>query len=170
MAVTAVAAGTNPAYGIVYAYVTDSSVDWTGVTNDSYFYDKASDLAYYKNSGGTIVNIFEEGGTDRDPRVGTTTSTSSLTIDTSTTDMYTVTALAAAMTINAPTGSPVQGRKLTIRIKDNGTARALTWNAIFRAIGVTLPTTTTISKTLYVGFIYNSTDTKWDCVAVNEEA
>jgi hypothetical protein len=59
---------------------------------------------------------------------------------------------------------------LVIRIKDNATARAITYDTQFRAIGVTLPTTTVISKTLYLGLIYNSTDTKWDCVAVAQEA
>lgn len=87
-----------------------------------------------------------------------------------TNDMVIATALSQATTIAAPSGSPVQGEKLVIRLKDNGTARALTWNSIYRAIGVTLPTTTVISKTVYCGFIYNSTDTKWDCVAVAQEA
>lgn len=87
-----------------------------------------------------------------------------------TNDMVIATALSQATTIAAPSGSPVQGEKLVIRLKDNGTARALTWNAIYRAIGVTLPTTTVINKTVYCGFIYNSTDTKWDCVAVAQEA
>lgn len=100
-----------------------------------------------------------------------TTSTASLTVDADTNDMYIVTALAAAMTINAPTGSfLVNGQKLTLRIKDDGTARALTWNAIFRAIGVTLPTTTVANKLTYVGCIYNATDTKWDVVSVAQEA
>jgi hypothetical protein len=58
---------------------------------------------------------------------------------------------------------------LTIRIKDNGTARTIGYNAIFRAFGVALPTTTTINKTLYLGMIYNTTDTKWDVVAVSNE-
>lgn len=87
-----------------------------------------------------------------------------------TNDIVIATALSQATTIAAPTGSPVQGEKLTIRLKDNGTARALTWNAIYRAIGVTLPTTTVISKIVYVGCIYNSTDTKWDVVSVAQEA
>lgn len=104
------------------------------------------------------------------PRTGSTTSSSSLTIASDTYDEYSVTALAAAMTINAPTGTPVQGQKLVIRIKDNATARALTWNAIFRVVGTELPTTTVISKYIYVGCIYNSTDTKWDVVAVANEA
>lgn len=43
-------------------------------------------------------------------------------------------------------------------------------NRIGRAIGVTLPTTTVINKTLYVGFLYNSTDSKWDGVLVRQEA
>lgn len=88
-----------------------------------------------------------------------------------TNDVVIATALSQATTIAAPTGSAVQGEKLVIRLKDNGiSARALTWNAIYRAVGVTLPTTTILGKTVYCGFIYNFTDTKWDCVAVAQEA
>jgi hypothetical protein len=104
------------------------------------------------------------------PRVSTTTSTSSLTVNSGTTDQYTVTALAAALTINAPSGSPQDGQSLMIRIKDNGTARALTWDSSFRALGATIPTTTVISKTLYVGAKYNSADSKWDVLVVGQEA
>jgi hypothetical protein len=82
-------------------------------------------------------------------------------------DMFTVTALAQAATFGAPTGTPTSGQKLIIRILDNGTARALAWNAIYRAgTDVALPTTTVLSKTLYCGFIYNVAATKWDLVAV----
>jgi hypothetical protein len=80
------------------------------------------------------------------------------------------TALAANATIAAPTGTATNGNKLIIRIKDNGTARTLAWNAIYRGIGVTLPATTVISKTLYLGARYNSTDTKWDVIAYGAEA
>lgn len=97
-------------------------------------------------------------------------STSSLTIDSDTTYQYSLTALAAGLSIEAPTGTPYNGQDLLIRILDNGTARALTWNAIFRVIGVTLPTTTVISKTMYIACIYNSTDTKWDVIGVREQA
>lgn len=85
-------------------------------------------------------------------------------------NQFNVTALAAAATFAAPSGTPADGNTLLIRIKDNGTARALTWNAIYRAIGVTLPTTTVISKTMYVGCRYNAADSKWDVVAVTKEA
>lgn len=80
-----------------------------------------------------------------------------------------VTALAAAATVAAPSGTPVNGNSLLIRIKDNATARTLAWNAIYRAVGVTLPTTTVISKNLYIGARYNSTDSKWDVIAVGQE-
>lgn len=77
--------------------------------------------------------------------------------------------LATALTIAAPTGTASTGMKLILRIADNGTARALTFNAIYRAIGVTLPTTTTANKILYIGLIYSEQGTKWDVVAIKEE-
>lgn len=88
-------------------------------------------------------------------------------------DQYNVTALAQAATIAAPSGTPTSGQKLILRIKDNGTNRALTWtttSGAYRAIGVTLPTTTTANKTSYIGCIYNSDATYWDVVAVTTEA
>lgn len=85
------------------------------------------------------------------------------------TDQYELLALATAAAFGAPTGTPTEGQTMVLRIKDNGTARALTWNSIYRGIGLTLPTTTVISKTMYVAMIYNSTDTKWDVVSVQQE-
>jgi hypothetical protein len=82
---------------------------------------------------------------------------------------YNVTALAVDTTINAPSGTPTAGFKQILRIKDNGVARTISWNSIFRAVGVTLPTTTVINKTLYVGYMWNSTDSKWDVMAVSQE-
>ena len=73
------------------------------------------------------------------------------------------------MTTNL-SGTPVNGQKLIYRILDNGTARAITWGASFQSMGATLPTTTTISKVLTVGLIYDSVDSKWGCVAAPEEA
>lgn len=102
-------------------------------------------------------------------RVTNITSSSSPTPDVDTTDQLNITALAAGATFGAPTGTPRDGKKLVIRIKDNGTARTLAWNAAYRAIGLVLPSTTTISKTLYVGMIYNEADSKYDVIAVTEE-
>jgi hypothetical protein len=82
---------------------------------------------------------------------------------------YWLTALAAAAAFAAPTGTAVRGNRLTIAVKDNATARALTWNAIYRSMGATLPATTILSKWMYITFIYNATDTKWDCLSVVTE-
>ena len=83
---------------------------------------------------------------------------------------YYVTALAQALTINAPSGTAVNGNTLLFRIKDNGTARALTWNAAYTFIGTTKPDTTVAGKIIYIGAIYNSTATKWEVVSINQEA
>lgn len=105
--------------------------------------------------------------------VGNQVSTASSATPTPTGDRKTnelyVTALAAAAEFAAPSGTPVNGHKLLIRVKDNGTARALTWNAIYDGFYDDLPSTTTISKTLYLGFIYDSAATKWNMVAKTEE-
>jgi len=106
------------------------------------------------------------------PRSNTATSHATPTINTDTTDIFTITAQAEAitsMTTNL-SGTPVNGQKLIIRIKDNGTARAIAWGASFASRGATLPTTTVVNKTMYVGLIYNSTAEVWDCVAVSTEA
>jgi hypothetical protein len=105
-----------------------------------------------------------------DPRVVSAASASSLTPSIATADQYAYTALAAGLTINAPTGTPVDGNKLIFRILDNGTSRTLTWNATYTAIGVTLPTATTANKMVYVGCIYNAANTRWDVIAVTTQA
>jgi hypothetical protein len=104
------------------------------------------------------------------PRDGTTASSATPTPDADAHDLYTITALAVAAELQNPSGTPVNGQVLIVRIKDDGTARALTFDTDYRAIGVTLPTTTVISKTMYIGTIYNSADSKWDVLSVVEEA
>lgn len=44
--------------GINYTTRTDSSLDWSGVPNGTYFYDKDTKQAYYKNQGGVVNNIY----------------------------------------------------------------------------------------------------------------
>ena len=79
-----------------------------------------------------------------------------------------VTALATNPTFAAPSGSNVNGNKLVVRIKDNGTSRTLAWNSIYRAVGIDLPTSTNVSETLYLTFAYNSSDVKWDLISVSQ--
>lgn len=103
------------------------------------------------------------------PSVGTVASSATVTPTIDDSGIYTVTALAAATEFQVPSGTPVDGQALILRIKDNGTARALTWNAIYRAFGQAKPTTTTLGKTMYVSLRYNNADSKWDVLSwVNE--
>lgn len=106
------------------------------------------------------------------PRVTAITSSATPTINTDACDAVTITALAAAitsMTTNL-SGTPVNFQKLLIRIKDDGTPRAITWGASYEAVGVALPTTTVANKRLTVGFIYDTVTAKWGCVAAVTEA
>lgn len=105
-------------------------------------------------------------------RVTTITSSATPTINTDNCDAVTITALATAitsMTTNL-SGTPTNFQPLIFRIKDDGTARAITWGASFTPMGVALPTTTVISKILTVGFIYDTVLSKWACIASAQEA
>ena len=109
------------------------------------------------------------------PRVNAqTTTTSPWAWNSDSYDQQSFSALANALTINADAGTPTDGQRTIFRFEDSGTARALTWTTgatkAFRAIGVTLPTTTVVGKTTYVGCIYNTVDSRWDVVAVSQEA
>lgn len=99
-------------------------------------------------------------------RITTVTSSTTPTPNADGTDEYVITALAGNATFGAPTGTPTQGQPLLIRIKDDGTSRTLGFNSIYRfPSDIPAPSATQVNKTMYLGFIYNSTDTKWDCVA-----
>lgn len=109
------------------------------------------------------------------PRMNSqTTTTSPWAWNSDSYDTQAFTALANALTINADAGTPTDGQRTIFRFEDSGVARALTWTTgatkAFRAVGVTLPTTTVVGKVIYVGCIYNSFDSRWDAVAVSQEA
>lgn len=105
-------------------------------------------------------------------RITTITSHATPTINTDNCDCVTITAQAEAITsmTSGLSGTPTNFQKLIIRIKDNGTARAITWGTGYEAKGVPLPTTTILSKVLTVGFIYDTVTSKWGCVASINEA
>lgn len=88
--------------------------------------------------------------------------TTSVAIDIDNFDAFEDSLQAGPLLFAAPSGTPSNKQLLQIWIKDNGTARALTWNAIFSAAtGTSLPNTTTISKWLVVLFQYNTRSNKW---------
>ena len=97
----------------------------------------------------------------------TYSSASSITPDMGTYTLITVTALGTGLSLINPTGSPSNGRKLIIRIKDAGTSQSISYGSYYRGtIELPLPGSTIVGKTLYMGFIWNNTDTKLDLVAV----
>lgn len=105
------------------------------------------------------------------PRVGSTASSATPSINTDSVDAYSITALATAITsmTTGLTGTPTDFQTLKIRIKDDGTARAITWGASFASGIATLPTTTVLGKVLMVGLIYDSVTATWKCQATGTE-
>lgn len=132
------------------------------------------------NAVNTSSGLITGGGTATltnkrvNPRVVAAPATSgNLTIDGDVTDVYNAYNLNGNVTFLTPSGTPVDGQKLLIRLKDNGTPRSITWtgtSGAFRAVGITLPANTTGSKITYVGCVYNSTDVFWDAVATVTQA
>jgi hypothetical protein len=161
---TAIAALTTTTYGRAFLALADAAAGRTALGLGT--------AATATGPSGTIV-----GTTDTQTltnkrvtrRVDSVTSTATYTFDTDSYDSAKITAQAAALTIANPSGTPTGMQPILIRIKDNGTARALSYGTQWRAIGVTLPTTTVVSKTLYIGGFWNSDDSKVDVTAVGQE-
>jgi hypothetical protein len=97
-----------------------------------------------------------------------TASTATLTPNVDLGEAFVITAQAAALSIANPTGTSTDMQSLIIRIKDNGTARAITWSGTeYRASSdLPLPTTTIVGKTMYLGFKRHALDAKWDLLAL----
>jgi hypothetical protein len=49
---------TNNTVGLKFTKVTDSSTDWSGITSNTYFFDVATQLPYYKNINNVIYDVF----------------------------------------------------------------------------------------------------------------
>lgn len=121
----------------------------------------------------TTGKLIQDGGKTiadlRVPAIQSVTSSATVT-PTFADDLVKITAQATGLTLANPTGTAIPGFGMVIRIKDDGTARTIAYGTEYRAIGVTLPTTTVINKTLYISMIFNSDDTKWDVLGVGQEA
>ena len=134
----------------------------TTIANAGQLYVEGGALRY-RDGNGTITNA---GGT-----VQSVASAATVT-PVATNKLVKITAQAVGLTLAAPTGTIADGQDLMIRIKDSGSSQTIAWTSGsggYRAIGVTLPTTTTAGKTTYVGLIYNSNDSIWDAIGVTTE-
>jgi len=102
------------------------------------------------------------------PRVSALSDATSVTINADTTDIATQTNTQSVgtLTINAPTGTPYNGQKLVFRLQSTN-IQTFSFNAIFAGSSdLSLPTASTgSSKYDYLGFMYNSTASKWQMLA-----
>jgi hypothetical protein len=100
-------------------------------------------------------------------RVVAVTQSATPIINTDNTDVASITALAQAITSmsSSLSGTPSDGDLLEIRIKDNGTSRAITWGASFASSSsTTLPTSTNPSELLSIQFEWDAADAVWYCI------
>lgn len=105
-----------------------------------------------------------------EPRHTYVHSSNSPAINVDETDIFSITHLDTdilSFTANLQ-GTPTAGQQLLIRIKDDGTARAITWGDKFADAGATLPTTTHISEFLYVHLVWNEATEVWDCIGAGD--
>lgn len=103
------------------------------------------------------------------PRILVMATASSITLNVGTYDQVAVTALAEACSIEEPIGSPADGDKILYCFVDNATARALTWDAVFKDLFLVLPVTTVASKVTYVLCRYNEATLTWDVLDARTE-
>lgn len=103
------------------------------------------------------------------PRVVTLTDGATVAVDSNTTDIG-ILSMGGDRTLLAPSGTPVDGQKLQIRVLASGAGRTLTLttgSAGSYAFGsdITALTQTASGKYDYLGFIYNSTSQRWQLLA-----
>jgi hypothetical protein len=115
-------------------------------------------------------------------RVSSTVSISSpLAFNSDDFDLYAATAQAGDLTINADAGTPTDGRKIIFRFTCDGTARTITFTGgaskAFKPVGASLTVAgsdftyaLTINKTTYFGCVYNTGSSRWEVVALSQEA
>lgn len=101
-------------------------------------------------------------------RVVVIADATSITVNADTTDVATQanTQAVGTLTINAPTGTIVNGQKFILRLSSTN-VQTFSWNAVFQgSTDIGLPTASSGGGLYdYVGFIYNSTSAKWQMIA-----
>lgn len=102
------------------------------------------------------------------PRVTAIAYAASITPNSATTDVVNVGTLTGAITINAPTGTPVDGQLLQFRFIQDGTGRVITWDAAFvwgtDVIAALVPSTA--NAKFEVLFMWNATSSKWRAMSI----
>jgi hypothetical protein len=102
-------------------------------------------------------------------RVVILTDAATVTLNVDVTDVGKLATLSQTTTFANPTGTPVDGQQVMLRIKSTA-SRAVSFGTSFRgSTDLPLPSATTgSSKTDYFGFQYNADDSKYDIIASNK--
>lgn len=93
------------------------------------------------------------------------TDAATIAVDAGLNNNFSVT-LGGNRTMGAPS-NPMDSQVITFRVRQDGTgSRTLAWNAAFRFLtGMPQPPiSTAAAATDYISFMYNSIDSKWDCI------
>ncbi len=137
-------------------------------TNDDYgpTIDADDDLVTLAGADLTITGGgLTVAGNIRNSSVTNLTDATNIATNSDLNNVFKVT-IAGNRTIDNPTGTPIDGQNLTYRISRSGAFTITGWGAAFRFAGGIEPEQTAVSgKTDYIGFKWNATDSKWDCVA-----
>lgn len=126
----------------------------------------------YTGSAGAASAIGYTGsvGNYSSKRITNLTDGNSVTFNVDTTDQANQnnTQATGILTVNAPTGTPNDGQQFMFALTSS-TVQTFNWNAAFAGSGdLPLPPVSTGNgKTDYMGFVYNSTTSKWNLVAKN---
>lgn len=165
---TYTASGTTFSRDAVYESSNSNNLVNFAVGTKDVFCTYPADRAIYTDATGTVITSASGGVII--PRVVQIADAASVTINADTTDVayQTNTQAVGTLTINAPTGTPVSGQKLIFRLQSTN-IQTFSWNAIFQgSTDLSLPTASTgSSKYDYMGFIYNTVNSKWQMVAKN---
>lgn len=170
MAITVLTATTQAA-SINYNYRTSGSTDWSSVPSTTYFYDLVDKLPHYKNSSGTVLEIFSsssDGGVSIDPYY-TEPSNSTITWDVSGNSTNYQTTLTASTTLNLTnvrdgdygtiivTQDSVGSRTITLGTVNGGSTTHKVVNG-----GSGTPTLTTNTNAIDIlTFTYNGSNMFW---------
>lgn len=133
----------NPIY-VVAALVGEGgspSSDWADIENKPTEFPPSAHTHYVPNTVVTTETLSPAGGND----------------------FYAITAQNGPLFIDNPSGTWADGFGFVIRLKDDGTARGISFGANYRACGQpTLPTTTVAGKEMYISVARNAGASKYD--------
>lgn len=147
--------------GLILKETAAASVPTPASGKATVFVDSADGLPKYKDDAGATHSLKGDPGTNV-PSIVSTVTSNTIT-PTGTTDLVRPPALTAGLTVANPSSTPADGWPIVFELKDNGTARALTWGSKYANRISALPATTVAGKQHVVVVSYNAADDKLYC-------